>query len=89
MAGQQVFRPFTLATGDDVQRYLALVSDFTRTVQAARAKLAGQDERGIGLPRPALPGFLANVRAHRAAAPESCGPPSPAWPGLAPRHVPR
>ena len=68
MAGQQVFRPFTSATGDDAQRYLSLVSDFTHSIKAVRTKLVGQAERGIELPRPALPGFLATVRAHRAAA---------------------
>ena len=74
MLGQQVFRPFTFATGDDVRRYLSLVNDFTHTVKAARTKLTGQAERGIELPRPALPGFLATVSGHRAAAPEFLRP---------------
>ncbi|HEY3479316.1 MAG TPA: DUF885 domain-containing protein [Streptomyces sp.] len=72
--GQQVFRPFTFATGDDVKRYLSLVNDFTRTVKAARTKLAGQADRGIGLPRPALPGFLSTVRTQRGAAAEFLRP---------------
>lgn len=46
MLGQQVFRPFTFATGDDAQRYLSLVSDFTRSIKAVRTKLVGQAERG-------------------------------------------
>lgn len=72
--GQQVFRPFTFATGDDVRRYLSLASDFTSAVKAVRTKLAGQAERGIALPRPALPGFRTAVRAHRAAASEFLRP---------------
>ncbi|WP_236790860.1 DUF885 family protein [Amycolatopsis sp. GM8] len=74
MAGQQVFRPFIFATGDDARRYLSLAGDFTHAVKAVRTKLAGQAERGIELPRPALPGFLATVRAHRGAAPEFLRP---------------
>lgn len=65
---QQVFEPFNFADGRDVSRYLSLVDDFAKTLDAARGKLVAQAENGIALPRPALPGFLATIRAHRAAA---------------------
>ncbi|WP_290057662.1 DUF885 domain-containing protein [Amycolatopsis solani] len=72
--GRQVFRPFTFTTGDDARRYLSLAADFTHAVNAARTKLAGQAERGIRLPRAALPGFRTAVRAHRSAASEFLRP---------------
>ncbi len=66
--GQQVFRPFAFTAGHDVSRYLALAADFVGLVKAAGAKLVAQADRGITLPRPALPGFRSTMQAHRAAA---------------------
>ncbi|MCG3751899.1 DUF885 family protein [Amycolatopsis sp. Poz14] len=82
--GQQVFRPFAFTAGDEAKRYLSLVNDFTHTIKAAHAKLIGQAEQGIVLPRPALPGFLAAVRAHRAAAAEFLRPAESRLAGLDP-----
>lgn len=67
MLGHQVFRPFTFTSADDTERYLSLAADVAGLIRAARARLVGQAERGIGLPRPALPGFRTAMSAQRSA----------------------
>ncbi|MFD2469004.1 DUF885 domain-containing protein [Amycolatopsis silviterrae] len=68
--GQQVLRSFVFADGSDVDRFLSLVADTAGWVRTAQDKTAEQAGAGWGLPRPALPGFVAAVRGHRAAAEE-------------------
>lgn len=70
MLGHQVFQPFTFTCAADADRYLALAADVAGLVRAAKARLVGQAERGIGLPRPALPGFRTAMRGQRTAAAE-------------------
>ncbi|ANY08853.1 DUF885 domain-containing protein [Pseudonocardia sp. HH130630-07] len=45
----------------DVDRYLSLLRDVARWADEARGTLAGQVERGLGVPRAALPGFTGTV----------------------------
>lgn len=65
MLGAQLFRPFGFTSADDVQRYVSLAADVVESVKAMRTKLVAQAERGIALPKPALPGFLDTARGLR------------------------
>jgi uncharacterized protein (DUF885 family) len=58
---QHVFAPFTVATVDDAERFVRLLSDFARIIQVDREILREQAARGIRVPRPALPGVRATL----------------------------
>lgn len=63
--GQQVLRSFTAADAADVDRYLALATDVAAWARCARQKLISQADHGWPVPRAALDGFVATMRAHR------------------------
>lgn len=63
--GQQILRSFSFAGAEDVQRYLSLVADLAARVRATGEQVRGQAERGWGLPRAALPGFVTTLRGLR------------------------
>ncbi len=67
-APQHVFGGHAFTTGQDVDRYLSLVADYRDCVSELGAKLDGQRERGILVPRPALPGVRGSLERYRAAA---------------------
>ena len=46
-------------SGEDVDRYLGLVADIGRFVRVEKQRLEGQSERGVVLPKAALPGVRA------------------------------
>jgi uncharacterized protein (DUF885 family) len=68
--GHQLFQPYTFTSAEDADRYLALAADIAALIRAMRPRLAGQAERGVGMPRPALPGFRTAMRAQRASTSE-------------------
>ncbi|RBM18313.1 DUF885 domain-containing protein [Prauserella sp. PE36] len=64
----QVFDVITFADSTaDVERFHALAADLARRVRVAEAKLRAQAERGWGIPRAALPGFVSTVEGMRVA----------------------
>lgn len=63
--GQQVLGAVGFAGAADVERYLSLVADVGARVRAAHAQVRLQADRGWGLPRAALPGFVTSMRGHR------------------------
>lgn len=67
--GTHVFDAFAFDTDGDVARYLSLVGDVRDRLRTILAKLQAQRDRGWVLPAPALDGFLAAVRGHRAGLP--------------------
>ena len=64
----QLLVPYSFSDRDDVERYLQLLRDYAGVVRELSAKLTEQDRRGIRLPAPALPGAVAAITGHRAAA---------------------
>src|SRR5262249_42171568 len=65
--GSTVFEPFRFAAAGDVDHYLSLVADLAGVVRSVSDKLRGQGERGIRIPRPALPPARATIVGQRAA----------------------
>lgn len=65
--GSTVFEPFRFAAAGDVDRYLSLVADLAGVLRSVSDKLRGQAERGIRVPRPALPGARETIVGQRAA----------------------
>ena len=65
---QHVFGAFSFSTGEDVDRYLSLVNDYRSYLAEAGVKLDGQRERGILIPKPALPGIRTSLTRYRSAA---------------------
>ncbi|GAA3568042.1 DUF885 family protein [Amycolatopsis ultiminotia] len=68
--GSQVLRSVSLTEPSDVDRCLSLAADIAAWARCARERLAGQAERGWGVPKAALDGFVATVRGHCAGAGE-------------------
>lgn len=58
------------SVSSDVGRYLGLARDIAGWADVAREKFVRQVDRGWGLPRDALPGFVAVVRGLRARVPQ-------------------
>lgn len=65
---QHVFGGFTFGAAQDAERYLSLAADYRDFVRELGTKLDGQRERGILVPRPALPGVRESLSRHRSAA---------------------
>lgn len=65
---QHVFGGYAFTCSDDADRYLSLVGDYRDFVRELGAKLDGQRDRGILIPRPALPGVRESLTRYRAAA---------------------
>jgi uncharacterized protein (DUF885 family) len=65
--GGTVFEPFRFTSAADVDRYLSLAADLAGVVRSVSDKLRGQAERGIRIPRPALPGARETIVGQRAA----------------------
>jgi uncharacterized protein (DUF885 family) len=56
-----IFAAHEFATAADVDRYLALVSDYARVVRQFDERTRGQFERGIVIPAPELDSSIANM----------------------------
>lgn len=69
MYGSTVFEPFRFDTAADADRYLALTGDLAGVVRSVSDKLRGQAERGVRIPRPALPGTRETIAGLRVAVP--------------------
>lgn len=67
-AMQHVFGTHGFEGAVDVERYLSLLEDYRCFVVEMGTKLAGQRERGILLPKPAIPGVRESLTRHRTAA---------------------
>src|SRR5687767_118635 len=65
---QNVFGGYDFTSAEDGERYLSLVRDYRDLVRELGTKLDGQVERGILVPRPALPGVRESLTRYRAAA---------------------
>lgn len=65
---QHVFGGFAFSSVGDGDRYLSLIGDYRNLVRELGAKLDGQVERGIRVPRPALAGVRESLARYRAAA---------------------
>lgn len=65
---QHVFGGFTFASDADADRYLSLVGDLRDFVRELGSKLDGQRERGILIPKAALPGVRESLTRYRGAA---------------------
>jgi uncharacterized protein (DUF885 family) len=68
-AVRDVFGGFRFAGPADVDRYLSLLDDYRAFVAELGTTLVGQRERGILLPRPAVPGVRETLARYREAAP--------------------
>ncbi len=66
---QLVLVPHPFESAADLDRYRNLLGDFRRLVGDLAEKIRGQVERGIILPRPAIPGARATITQLRDAAP--------------------
>jgi uncharacterized protein (DUF885 family) len=64
--GSTVFQPFRFDSAADAERYLSLLGDLANVVRSVSDKLRGQAERGIRIPRPALPGARETIIGLRA-----------------------
>lgn len=64
--GSTVFEPFRFDTTADAERYLSLTGDLAQVVRSVSGKLRGQAERGVRIPRPALPGTCETIAGMRA-----------------------
>lgn len=69
----QAFAEASLVTADEREAYLGLVDEYGDWLDQAVAKLAGQRERGILIPQPALPGVRGLLAAFRESAPALLG----------------
>jgi len=54
-----------LTTAEDVARFRSLLGDYVRLLEQHRTKAVGQAERGIRLPRAAIPGTIAMLEGFR------------------------
>jgi len=66
---EPLFAGYTFSSVGDVDRYLALVSDYARIVREFEARTRGQFERGIVMPRPELDPSIAMLTGLRSGAP--------------------
>jgi uncharacterized protein (DUF885 family) len=64
--GSTVFQPFRFDTTADPERYMSLARDLADVVRSMSDKLRGQADRGIRIPRPALPGARETIVGLRA-----------------------
>lgn len=71
---QIVLGPFRFEAADDMERYKGLVSDYGKRVAEVAEKVKGQVDRGILLPRPAIPGARGTFTQLRDSAPAALVP---------------
>jgi uncharacterized protein (DUF885 family) len=72
--GQAVLAAQPLKTTTDLDSYLRLLDSYAVMLDQIAAKTRAQAERGIRVPKPAIPGVVAMFRALRAAAPNMFSP---------------